>query len=84
VEEILRHRQFLISSGGLEKRRRERARLELIEAIETTITNCVANEMDKDYVEKLVENLVQRKTSPNSAALEIINRTIKQLTAHDG
>jgi len=84
VEEILRHRQFLISSGGLEKRRRERARLELIEAIETTITNCVANEMVKDYVEKLVEDLVRRKTSPNSAALEIINRTIKQLTAHDG
>jgi len=81
VEEILRHRQFLISSGGLEKRRRERAKLELIEAIESAIKNYIEAGIDKDYLEKLTDDLVQRKTNPNSAALEII-KAIKQVK-HD-
>jgi len=79
VEEILRHRQFLISSGGLEKRRKERAKLELIEAIESAIKNYVKAGIDKDYLEKLTDDLVRRKINPNSAALEIINRSIKQV-----
>ena len=83
VEEILRHRQFLISSGGLEKRRKERAKLELIEAIESTIKNYVEAGIDKDYLEKLTDDLVRRKINPNSAALEIINRSIKQVKLYD-
>lgn len=83
VEEIFRHRQFLISSGGLEKRRKERAKLELIEAIESTIKNYVEAGIDKDYLEKLTDDLVRRKINPNSAALEIINRSIKQVKLYD-
>jgi len=83
VEEILRHRQFLISSGGLEKRRKERAKLELIEAIESAIKNYVKAGIDKDYLEKLTDDLVRRKINPNSAALEIINRSIKQVKLYD-
>jgi len=79
VEEILRHRQFLISGGGLEKRRKERARLELIETIESTIKDYIEAGIDKVYLEKLTDDLVQRKINPNSAALEIINRFIKQV-----
>jgi len=79
VAEVLRHRQFLISSGEMAKRRRERARLELMEAIEAAIKNYIEAEIDQDYLEKRIDSLVQRKTSPNSAALEIINRTIKQV-----
>ena len=79
VEEILKHRQFLISSGGLEKRRKERARLELIEAIESAIKNYIVAGIDNDYLEKLTDDLVQRKINPNSAAFEIINRSIKQV-----
>jgi len=79
VEEILRHRQFLISGGGLEKRRKERARLELIEAIESSIKNYIEAGIDKDYLEKLIDDLVRRKTNPYSAALKIINRSIKQV-----
>jgi len=78
VEEIFRHRQFLISGGGLEKRRKERAKLELIETIESAIKNHIEAGIDKDYLEKLTDDLVQRKINPNSAALEIINRSIKQ------
>lgn len=74
VEEIFRHRQFLISSGGLEKRRKQRAKLELIEAIESSLKNYIDERIDKGYLEKLIDELVQRKTNPHSAALEIINR----------
>ena len=83
VDEILRHRQFLLSGGGLEKHQKERAKLELIEAIESTIKNYIEAGIDQDYLEKLVDDLVRRKTNPNSAALEIINRSIKQVKLYD-
>lgn len=83
VGEILRHRQFLLSGGGLEKHQKERAKLELIEAIESTIKNYIEAGIDQDYLEKLVDDLVRRKTNPNSAALEIINRSIKQVKLYD-
>ncbi len=72
VEEILRHREFLASSGELEKRRRERAKLELTMAVESSLKNYIER-MDKDYLEKLVDDLVHRKTNPRSAASKIIN-----------
>jgi LAO/AO transport system kinase len=68
VEEILKHRQFLVSGGGLEKRRKGRARLELIETIESAIKNYVEAEIDKKYLEELIDDLVQRKIDPNSTA----------------
>lgn len=71
VEEILKHRTFLISSGELEKRRRQRAKLELIIAVETSFKNYI--EKNTDYVERLVDDIVQRKTTPQSAALKIIS-----------
>jgi len=72
AKEILRHRDFLATSGELEKCRRERARLELMTAVESSLKNYVDG-MDKDYVEKLVDDLVNRKTNPRSAAQKIIN-----------
>ena len=79
AEEIFRHREFLISSGGLEKRRRERAKVELIEAIESSLKNYIKDRIDKACLEKLVDDLVQRKTNPHSAALEIISQSMKQI-----
>ena len=75
AEEILRNKEFLISSGGLERRRREGAKLELIGAIESSLKNYIYQRIDKDdYLEKLVDSLVQRKTDPHSAALKIIDQ----------
>ena len=72
---ILSHREFLISSGGLERRRKQRVKLELMEAVESSLKNRIHQQMDKgDYLERLVDDLVQRKTNPHSAAMEIINR----------
>jgi LAO/AO transport system kinase len=72
---ILRHREFLVSSGGLERRCKQRVKLELIEAVESSLKDYIHQQIDKgDYLETLVNDLVQRKTSPHSAALQIINR----------
>ena len=80
AEEILRHKEFLISSGELQKRRREQAKLELTNNIESSLRNYIYQRVDKEgYLEKLVDDLVQRKTNPQSAAAEIINLSIKQL-----
>jgi len=78
--EILRHKEFLISSGELQKRRRQKAKLELLDTIESSLKNYIYQRIDKEgYLEKLVDDLVQRKTNPQSAASKIINLSIKQL-----
>jgi len=80
ADEIMRHREFLISSGGIEKCRRERARLELTAAIEGSLKDYVYQRIDKDnYLEKLINSLVNRETDPHAAAQEIIERFSKQL-----
>jgi len=80
ADEIRRHKEFLTSSGELERRRKERARLELMVAIEGSLKNYIYQRIDKgDYLEKLIDSLVHRKTNPHSAALKIINRFSKQL-----
>ncbi len=74
AEEILRHREYLISSGGLERRRRERAKLELMMTVESSLKNYIEDRIDKGCLEKLVNELVHRKISPPSAALKILNQ----------
>ncbi len=80
ANEILRHREFLISSGEIEKCQKERARLELMAAIEGSLKNYVYQSIDKgDYLEKLIDSLAHRKTNPHAAAQEVIERFSKQL-----
>lgn len=85
VAAVLKHREYLLASGGLEKRRRQRAELELMAAIETAIKNYVGAETDKDYLAKLTDELVRRKTDPGSAALALISRITRRMgaKAHD-
>ncbi len=71
VVEILRHREYLTTSQELEKRHRERAKLELTIAVESYL-NSYMERIDKDYLEKLVDDLVHRKTNPRSAAGKIV------------
>lgn len=72
AEEIMRHKEFLTSNGELENRRRERARLELMTAVESYLESYIER-IDRGYFEKLVDDLAHRKTNPRSAALKIIN-----------
>ncbi len=75
VAAISRHKEFLISSGELEMRRKQRARLELIEAIESSLKDYVYQQIEKGgYFDKLVDDLAQRRTDPHSAASKLIKR----------
>ncbi|MFQ5997388.1 MAG: methylmalonyl Co-A mutase-associated GTPase MeaB, partial [Dehalococcoidales bacterium] len=76
---ILKHREFLTTSGELEKRQKERVKLELMETIEGFLKDFI-HEIDKgNYLAKLVDDLVQGKTNPYSATLEITNRLARDL-----
>ncbi len=78
ADEILEHQAFLASSGEMEKRRSERARLELNEIIESALKDHIDSSINKEVLEKLIEGLVQRKTNPQAAASEIIAQLIKR------
>ena len=72
AEAIFHHREFLVSSGELRKRQRERARLELTGMVEGFVKDCIHRMDDGDYLEKLVDDLLQGRTNPHRAASEII------------
>jgi len=74
AEAISRHREFLVGGGELQKRQRERARLELMETVEGFIKDFIHQVDEGDYLEKLVDDLLEGKTSPHRAALEITGR----------
>ena len=75
AEAVFKHREFLIDSGELETRRKQRAKIELIEAIENSLMDYIYQRIDKDdWFEKLVDDLVQRKINPHSAAEKVIRR----------
>lgn len=79
VEEIFKHREFLISSGELEKRQKERVKLELMETIESFLKNFIHRIDEGDYLEKLIDDLQQGKTNPHAATLEITSRLANDL-----
>jgi LAO/AO transport system kinase len=79
AEAIFRHREFLVASGELPKRQRERAKLELLETVEGFVKDFIHQIDDGDYLEKLVDDLLQGRTNPHQAALEIANRLASEL-----
>ncbi len=86
VDEILKHKEFLLSSGEFEKRRKERAREELIETVESFVKQFCYQGVEEDghLIEELVDSIAQRKTSPHSAALKIIEKLSKHLVRSNG
>ena len=79
VNEILRHKEFLVSSGELAMRQRERAKLELLETMEGYLKNFIHGIDEGDYLEQLVDDLLQGKTNPHSATLEVTSRLANNL-----
>ena len=89
VREIFRHREYLVSSGTMKERHRERARLELLESMESFLKNFVNSIDDGSFLEKLVDELISGNTTPHRATLEITNRLsgylkqLKSAAVHD-
>ena len=77
--EISHHREFLVSSGELQKRQKARAKLELLETMESFFKDFIHGIDEGDYLEKLVDDLLQGRTTPHAATLEITNRLASDL-----
>jgi len=79
VEGIYQHREFLIAPGKYDAYLREKGRLELIEVLKSSLMDHVLRMANKDdYLDKLVDDLVSRKTDPYSAAGNIIDRLMQE------
>ncbi|MDD5126992.1 MAG: methylmalonyl Co-A mutase-associated GTPase MeaB [Dehalococcoidales bacterium] len=79
ADAILKHRQFLITSGLLEKRRKQRAKQELIGAIEDSVREHFYRMIEHDQgLDKLVDSFVRRKANPRSTALRVIHQFTRQ------
>lgn len=76
--EIMRHREFLISSGELAKRQKERVKLELMETIEGFLQDFLHQIDHGDFLAKFVDALAQGKTNPYAAAREITDRLAQE------
>jgi len=74
TESIYRHQQFLTESGGREKRRRARVKLELIETVTSFFKRFIHGIDNGNHLEKLVDDLAQGKTTPHAAVTSIANR----------
>ncbi len=76
---IMGHRDFLVESGGMAGRKRERARLELLEAVEGFVKDFIYRLDGGDYLEKLVDDLLNGRINPQRAAREIAGRLADEL-----
>ena len=79
AESILSHRDFLVSTGEMQKCRRERARLELLETVQGLLKDFIHQLDEGDYLEKLVDDLLKGRTNPHRAAHEITGRIVNEL-----
>jgi LAO/AO transport system kinase len=79
VDEIFRHRKFLDSGGRMEDRRRERAKLEILESVESVVKEYIHKLDGGARLEKLVDDMIKGKTSPYRAALEIAGRFAREI-----
>lgn len=73
--QISGHREFLHSTGQIERRAIERAKLELMDTIEHLLNDHIRKHMCKSGdTEEIVNKIMQREADPHSAAREIVSR----------
>lgn len=78
ADALLKHYEYLKSTDTLTLRRRERAKLELVEIAEENLKNLVHNPEGEKLLEKLVNDLQSGKTTPHRAARQVLSRLRKE------
>lgn len=79
VEGIYQHKEFLTATGGHDTHLKERARLELIEVLKSSLMDHVFQIVNKNnYLEKMIDDLVNKRTDPYSAASDIIKKLAQE------
>lgn len=75
VEGIYQHREFLLATGEYDTYLKEKGKLELMEVLRSSLTDHVLQIANKDgYLEKLIDDVANRRTDPYSAASDIIKK----------
>jgi LAO/AO transport system kinase len=77
--EISRHREHLTVTGELQKRKKLRLRLELMETVEGLIKDSIAGIDHGKYLDKLIDELLKGKIDPQAAAKQLVNRLASNL-----
>ncbi|MGB2815452.1 MAG: methylmalonyl Co-A mutase-associated GTPase MeaB [Dehalococcoidales bacterium] len=77
--EILRHREHLTVTGELQKRKKLRLRLELMETVEGLIKDSIAGIDHGEYLDKLIDELLKGKINPQAAAQQLVKRLASDL-----
>ena len=77
--EISRHREHLTITGELQKRKKLRLRLELMETVEGLIKDSIAGIDHGKYLDKLIDELLKGKLNPQAAAQQLVNRLASDL-----
>ncbi|MBI2869495.1 MAG: methylmalonyl Co-A mutase-associated GTPase MeaB [Chloroflexi bacterium] len=72
--EVLRHQEYLKSGGRLELRQKDRAKFELLENLEGYLKSFIVGIDDGSYLDRLAGELLDGRTDPHSATLEIARR----------
>jgi len=83
ADAVSKHHEYLITGGGMDVRRRERARLELMETVEGVIRDYVHCLDGGRFIEGLVEDMIAGRTSPRRAAREIAGRFAGENTVRE-
>jgi len=78
ADRIIQHRQDLISCGELRERRRERATYELMTTVDGAVRRLIEAGM-KEEMERLAEDVVDRRTDPYSAAEHILRTLVNHI-----
>lgn len=71
---LFRHYAYLKSTSELTHRRQERARLELLGTVEGCLKDIIIHLDNNNYINKIIDDLQQGKTTPCRAAREVLAR----------
>jgi len=77
--EISRHREHLTVTGELQKRKKLRLRLELMETVEGLIKDSIAGIDHGKYLDKLIDELLKGRINPQAAAQQLVKRLASDL-----
>lgn len=73
LENIFKHRDYLVNSGGLEKRRHRNTREELINLVKDKVLEMILRDSGREFqIEDLVSRVLSKETDIYSAAEEIL------------
>ena len=75
VDAIETHRRYLVASGELDRRNRERVRIRIETQLkETFMTRLIGGAVSREEYESLLEDVLRKKNNPHDAAESLLRR----------